>query len=195
MALPEWHPPNRIPPSPERQGEESTAPIYSAVGQALSEWEFVESALIKLFQLLCETDSFAACRAYGTIMGPKSRADAIDAAAEVFFENRDQIDLDAVYDITTAYSRASTYRNHVAHGVAVQPHAHGYFLCPPSYAKKKFAIPDPAGKWALGAEYFYRVADIDNCKNRFGIIRDEIMQTLVRLNEKYRVLEFHRFHP
>ncbi len=63
---PGWKPPSKMVASAAYAGEESTSVIHEAVGRALGTWEHAESALIKLYQLLCETKSLAACRAYGT---------------------------------------------------------------------------------------------------------------------------------
>jgi hypothetical protein len=194
MVLAIWHPPTRKLPSTSNLGEESPSILHDAVGRALSRWEHLDSECIKLFQLFCETPRFAACRAYGTILGARARADALEAAAEVFFEKRDQAELSDVLSVLRAYKVASTYRNNIAHGIAVQPHEHRYFLCPPSYVQKKFEYPHPK-KWALAAAYFYKVKDIDSCAARFEAIREEIAMTVARLNRKYRVLQPSDFHP
>lgn len=93
---PTWTAPPKIIPSESFYGEASTTPIHEAVGQALSTWEHMESGLIKLFQLLCETKSFAACRAYGTLDSAFSRQLALTYAAEEFFTSRDKDDFSKV---------------------------------------------------------------------------------------------------
>ena len=194
MVLPIWNPPGRVLPSEKHKGEIERITILSAVGEALSTWEHAESALIKLFQLLCETKSFAACRAYGTIRGVPARGDALEAAAEVFF-HRDRSELKEVTDLIRAYVKAGSYRNNIAHGIAVQPHSPGYFLCPPSYAKKKMDHPDPRKQWGLGAHYFYKAKQIDDCRDRFLAILKEAMRLAMSLNDKYKVLKPAEFHP
>jgi hypothetical protein len=182
-------------PSDDFQGEESTAPIHKAVGRALSMWEHAESANIKLFQLLCETKSFAACRAYGTLDSVFARHLAIRYAAEEFFVSRDKKDFSHLKKLVNVYNDTGQYRNQIAHGMAVQPHAHGYFLCPPSYASRRRQTPRPKERWALGADYFYRVKEIDHICLRFEQILKSTMTLVMYLNEKYSVLEGWEFHP
>ena len=74
-------------------GEEKTSVIHEVVGPALGTWEHAESALIKLYQILCETKSLAACRAYGTTESVPARYFALRYAAKEFFANRDKNDL------------------------------------------------------------------------------------------------------
>ncbi len=190
-----WKPPSRIVPSEAFQGEESTAPIHEAVGRALSMWKHTESGNIKLFQLLCEAKSFAACRAYGTLDSVFSRHLAIRYAAEEFFMSRDEKDFANLKKLINVYSNTGQYRNQIAHGMAVQPHAHGYFLCPPSYASRRREPPRPKERWALGADYFYRVKKIDYIGVRFDQILKSTMTLVMYLNVKYSVLEGGEFHP
>ena len=165
--LPPWSPPAREQPSPEFHGETTTAVIHEAVGRALSMWEHVESVLIKLFQLLCETESLAAPRAYGTPTSAHARQSALIYAAEEFFARRDTQDQELVLGYSKAYVAASAYRNQIAHGMAMQPHEFGCFLCPPSYAGRRRETPYPTQQWAFGAKYFYRVQEIDRIRDRF----------------------------
>ena len=192
---PSWEKPPKVMPSESFHGEVSTAPIHEAVGRALSAWEHAESANIKLFQLLCETKSFAACRAYGTLDSVFARHLAIRYAAEEFFMSRDGKDFTHLKKLIRDYNNAGQYRNQIAHGMAVQPHAHGYFLCPPSYASRRRVMPRPKERWALGADYFYRVKEIDYIRLRFDQILKSTMTLVMYLNEKYSVLEGHEFHP
>jgi hypothetical protein len=195
MAIPNWNPPQYKLPAGNYVGEAATAPIHSAVGRALSEWEHMESALIKLFQLLCETTSFAACRAYGSMVSASGRAEALKMASAEFFLNRDAADESQVIVLIKAYINASSYRNNIAHGMAVQPHAHGYWLCAPSYASRKRDRADPRSQWGLGSHYFYKVSHIDHCRDRFSAILEEAMRLALSLNDKYEILEPGQFHP
>lgn len=116
-------------------------------------------------------------------------------AAEEFFASRDETDLRLVASLLKSYNDAAPYRNQIAHGIAVQPHAFGYFLCPPSYASRRMDTPYPAQLWGFGASYFYRVADIDRCGDHFEEILKASMSMLLYLNDKYKVLEYAEFHP
>lgn len=169
--------------------------IHEAVGRALSTWEHTESALIKLYQLLCETKSLAACRAYGTAESVFARFLAQKYAAEEFFARRDASDLRPVVSLLRVYNDAAPYRNQIAHGMAVQPHAFGYFLCPPSYASRRRDTPYPTQRWGLGASYFYRVSEIDQCRDHFEEILRATMSMVLYLNDKYQSLEYGDLHP
>lgn len=192
---PTWTAPPKIIPSESFYGEASTAPIHEAVGRALSTWEHMESGLIKLFQLLCETKSFAACRAYGTLDSAFSRQLALTYAAEEFFVSRDKDDFSKVKTLIKIYNDALKYRNRVAHGMAVQPHSFGYFLCPPSYASRRRVTPYPTERWGFGADYFYRVNEIDHIRLRFEQLLAAAMSLVLFLNDKYKILGNGEFHP
>lgn len=194
-APPAWTAPLKKVASATYLGEEGTPVIHTAVGRALSTWEHAESALIKLYQLLCETKSLAACRAYGTAESVFARFLAQKYAAEEFFENRDPNDLRVVVSLLKTYNDAAPYRNQIAHGMAVQPHAFGYFLCPASYASRRRDTPYPTQLWGLGASYFYRAAEIDHCQDHFENILKASMSLVLYLNEKYQVLDPGDLHP
>ena len=193
--LPAWHSPSKTNPSLTFVGETSTEPIHQAVGRALSSWEQAESGFVKLFQLLCETKSFAACRAYGTIENQFGRYLALKYAAEEFFASREQSDLKITETLLKTYSNSGKYRNELAHGMAAQPHAFGYFLCPPSYAARRRNSPNPYGLWGLDADYFYRVVEINCFTERFTQILNSTMSLVLYLNEKYEILHLSDFHP
>jgi hypothetical protein len=85
MSLPKWQPPKTQKPSGQNRGESEKAPIFEAVGRALSEWEHAEMAMARLFGALIESESDAAALAYGTINGANGRREAISYASEEFF--------------------------------------------------------------------------------------------------------------
>lgn len=192
---PDWKAPSKEMPSENYHGESSTSVIHEAVGRALSTWEHSESAFIKLYRLLCETRSLAACRAYGTEESVFARFLAQKYAAEEFFCNRDESDLKFVLSLLKVYNNSAPYRNQIAHGMAVQPHGYGYFLCPASYASRRRETPYPNQLWGLGASYFYRVSEIDHCQKHFENLLNSAMSMALYLNEKYKILEPGEFHP
>jgi hypothetical protein len=103
MALPIWHPPARIEPSPMHSGEPTKEVLHKAVGSALSEWERLEIAMADLFGCLVETSSAAAQRAYGTLFGVNARHDAIEAALIEFFWYRPDPIVDDLFKLLRAY--------------------------------------------------------------------------------------------
>lgn len=189
--------PDRVLPSPEYHGEVSTDPIHQAVGRALSTWEHAQSAWAKAFQLFCETKSLAAVRAFGTVESVASKNYALRYAALEFFATREASDAALTKALLAVHSKSSEFRNQIAHGMALQPHAHGYFLCPASYAtKQRKARPAyPTEQWGLGADYFYRVQEIDLFCAHFEDILSAVMSLVMYLNEKYGVIDPGEFHP
>lgn len=192
-----FKPPKRVLPSPQHHGEISTALIHQAVGRALSTWEHAESAWAKAFQLFCEARSLAAVRAFGTIESVASKNYALRYAAQEFFATREESDATLTKELLRIQSKASEFRNQIAHGMALQPHAYGYFLCPASYATKqrKTRPAYPTEQWGLGADYFYRVKEIDLFNAHFEEILSAVMALITYLNEKYGIIESGDFHP
>ena len=192
-----FKPPKRMLPSADYPGESSTAPIHQAVGRALSSWEHAESAWAKAFQLFCEARSLAAVRAFGTIESVASKSYALRFAALEFFAARAPADAKLTKALLNVYSKASEFRNQIAHGMALQPHAHGYFLCPASYAAKqrRTRLAYPSEQWGLGADYFYRAQEIDLFRDHFQNILSAVMSLVMYLNEKYAAIEPGEFHP
>jgi hypothetical protein len=173
MALPIWHPPVSRWVDGMR-GEDSNDLLYFAVGQALNEWERLESTLAFLFGRLCESHSIATRRAYGT--SGRGRKNALEAAIKEFFRDRDDAKRDNFDELLKEYSKASEYRNHLAHGICnaiVSSADHsGWFLCRPQYVMKG----DRQGIVRQGitdADYVYRASHIGQCYVRFGQLADE----------------------
>lgn len=195
---PSFKMPSRTEPSEKFHGEDSTIPIYEAVGRALSAWEHTESVWARAFQLFCESPSLAAVRSYGTIESVASKHYLLRYAALEFFAKRDSADATSVNALLKVHQKASEYRNQIAHGMAVQPyHGFGYFLCPPSYATKSWKTrpPHPHREWALGADYFYRAKDIDLFATHCEKILESLMSLIWDLNSKYKIIEVGNFHP
>jgi hypothetical protein len=203
MTLPEWEPHLKIEPAPGHRGESSVEPLYFAVGNALSRWEHLESGLTRLFQLMCESPSFAACRAYGVLDSPFTKAAMLHAATEVFFANRNALESAYRSDLKTlysAYGKAQQFRNNIAHGIGVgyflKEGGHsGYFLSPPSYSTRKVAKIDPNEVYLLGASYWYKANDIDHYAKRFTDMLAEVMRLIAAINNHYHVLKDSQLHP
>jgi hypothetical protein len=200
MTLAKWTAPEKKIPSETHSGHATPEPIYTAVGRALSRWEHLESGLTRLFQILCETPSLAACRAYGTVESCSLKAQMLRSAATVFFDTREP---DAEHnqgfkDLVAAYEKAQEIRNNIAHGMVtgymrVGARNHGYYLCPPSGATKK--IKRENKPYFEKIAYFYDANDIDNCAERFTSLLNEAMGLILSLNNKYAVLTNSQFHP
>ena len=200
MMISDWDPPppNRK-PSLTYAGELSLDVLYPAVGNAISRWEHMESGLIGLFQLMCETPKLNAYRAYSTIISSTGRCGAIRAAASVFFKTRDVADFQPIDKLLKAVATAAGYRNNIAHGIVVGmregPDFLGYYVTSPSYGPKSTEVPYPDGDWWLGAKYFYRKSDVDHCAQRFEEILSITMQNVVNLNAKFGIMKTEDMHP
>ena len=203
MTIPKWEPTKFVRPSPSHKGEIAPEVVYVEVGRALHAWEHAESALTRLFQVFCESTSIAACRAYGVIESPFTKAQTLRQTAEAFFGRRDLSDSEDYADaksLIAAYENGSKYRNNIAHGMTVGHHladnSHsGYFLCPPSYTSKKVKRHATTEVYLLGAEYFYTARDVLHYTERFRVILAEAMRIASNLNEKHSVLPVGELHP
>jgi hypothetical protein len=201
MTLAKWIPPEKKIPSKNHPGHITQEPIYAAVGLALSRWEHLESGLTRLFQLLCETPSIAACRAYGTVDSSFLKAQMLRSAATVFFDTRQPFDEEhstEVKNLLSAYEKAQETRNNIAHGMVtgyarVGENPHGYFLCPPSGATKK--IKRGNKPYLEKIEYFYDATEIGHCAERFTSLLNETMRLILSINKKHAVLTGLQFHP
>jgi hypothetical protein len=110
-----WDPP----PSPEI-GDKSADDTFLAVGKALTEWEKLESAFSRLFGgfLGMGDHSLAASRAYGSVLTFRGRSEMVTAAAEAFYFEKPDADLERVTkEIIKRSIGFSARRNEIAHGV------------------------------------------------------------------------------
>jgi hypothetical protein len=196
IPAPPWDAPKFAKPSPAFRGEQSTEPVHFAVGRALSSWEHAVEALVKLYQVLCESsDALEIYREFKSWGANHQREQMIGKKAEQFFSRRDTDDLVVTRILLSYFKLAVVFRHRIAHGVAVQPHEFGYFLCPPSFSKDREEAPDPRVEWGYGAQYFYRVLEIDQCRSRFGELMGASMSLALYLNEKYAIIDPRDFHP
>jgi len=151
-------------------GEPNADPIYLAVAKALSQWERAEEGFATLFQILIETRSEAAARAYRSITNSTGRRQALRSAAEVTFTEKSIIEADReeFKDLITHFERASSRRDDIAHGIVmyesvsaedgklIQPS--GWFLLVPYYnTSRTFAFPQETSD-----VFWYRGKYIDN---------------------------------
>jgi hypothetical protein len=202
MALSTWKATESKLPSPTHRGEASPETIYVEVGRALSQWEHFESGLTRLFQVLCETPHFAACRAYGVVESSFTKSTMLRAASDAFFSRRNSFDTEYHKDMKklfAVYQDSQQYRNNIAHGMAVGFHLldgsfSGYFLSPPSYATKKIKdIPNQV--YLFGAAYWYNAKDTEHYAKRFSDLLKETMKLIQDVNKKYAVLKDSQLHP
>jgi hypothetical protein len=203
MPIEKFQPTKFLEPSLTYKGEVSPEHIYVGVGRALHCWEHMESALIRLFQVLCESRSIAACRAYGMIESSFTKHQVLRQASEAFFGAHQPFDKTNDADTTallTSYQTAFQYRNNIAHGMTVGFYLDGgvhsgYFLCPPSYASKKVKRHKPNVIYLRGASYFYNAKDLTHYADEFTKLLNEAVRIAHLINEKYNVLPLGELHP
>jgi len=167
-------------------GEPNADPIYLAVGKALSQWERAEEGFAILFQILIETRSEAATRAYGSITNSAGRRQALRSAAEVTFTEKSIVEADReeFKDLLAHFERASSRRDDIAHGIVmhesvsgedgklVQPA--GWLLLVPDYnTSRTFAFPQETGDvfWYRG-KYRYNGLDVMIFRQKFKLLTE-----------------------
>jgi hypothetical protein len=195
-ALPEkvnpWDPPHAL------QGDANESAIYETIGRSLTDWEFVEEALARIFAALVGTVAYPragpAVRAYGSIIGFKARADMIRAAGETFFQSANapqfQVEFD---DLMTECLQWSNRRNDIAHG-RVWPSAEiGHLLFPALYATKKY-------RPAQTPAYSYSSKEIKRAALGFQDLYDRLSELAGNLEAQNRawsarLRQLHATHP
>ncbi|HMN73313.1 MAG TPA: hypothetical protein PKA55_15745 [Rhodoblastus sp.] len=96
--------------------------VYKWVGKCLSEWEHVESALARLYDLLLDKKSpSAASRRYGEPRLFDDRAALVERAADRHFVKHPDERLKAeVLDLLSRLREAYEQRDEIAHGMVVR---------------------------------------------------------------------------
>lgn len=179
-----WDRPER---KPRGDGRDST--IYRAVGAALSQWEQLESTISDIFAALVESKSQAASRAYGNIASSVGRIQALDCAAEIFFETHQNIDRSAYISMVKVVGSAAPRRNDFAHGTvkiyaAKNVIGGGHYLVAPDYNTRRtdafisFPVGDKEGEdpfsWAP-SNYAFTAAQITVFTKRFARLEREAL--------------------
>jgi hypothetical protein len=144
-------------PPPVIVGDVDNNITYAAVGRALSNWEAFEGYMSLIFSVIVGAghDSLAASRAYGSVVSFNGRHEMLVAAAEAYFSNYTDANLQiSLAAILKEAKLASPRRNEIAHGI-VQPISGGhpsitYALVPAYYATNKRNL-DRSPKYAYSS--------------------------------------------
>jgi hypothetical protein len=154
-------------------GNANADDVYQAVGRALSAWETTEEDFAALFNALITPlhMSFALRRSYGNIAAARGRNEIIGTAADVFFRNFPDKDLQTrLRALLKKYSDAGARRNEIAYGV-VAGHVwessksfSGFFLGPSFWNTNKRGVK-------LEPAYMYNVEMITNLTEQFVQLR------------------------
>src|SRR5258708_29312166 len=106
-------------PDTRKHGDATAEPIFTAVGQALTQWEAAESAYAFIFsQFMFGGQMHSAERVYGSIISAGGRRDALTTVAEVFFHwhkvsDADRSDFKA---LISHHKKATVLRHDISHG-------------------------------------------------------------------------------
>jgi hypothetical protein len=146
-------------PSPRGDADENT--IFNAVGRALTEWEYVETACARLFAVFVsahqrKTYHAPAVRAYGCVISFKSKSEMLRLAAAAYFDKRKTKRTafeQRLKHLLTDYNNYSDRRNEIAHGCVKsvfitertnkkgrRPGGIGLYLLPSFYNPRKFKM-------------------------------------------------------
>ncbi|MEN0652361.1 MULTISPECIES: hypothetical protein [Hyphobacterium] len=170
---------------PDVESRDTEDAIAWAVGQALNEWEGMESAFAACYGRFCQDSSGIAYASYGTVTSSRARGMMIGQAIERCPPWLEQCatNLRPLLDLAGKFAER---RNELAHGYIVgfdSGDAHSYFLVPAAYATRyqlsrtkleqvvKEQLTSPAdllGRIKLAAgEYAYSAAQILYYRDRF----------------------------
>jgi hypothetical protein len=110
------------------------------VGAALSAWEKLEWQISRVFGILCETQTTAAQRAYGSAASHGARNDMLREAGEVYF-HRHPAHKETFRQLLEEFGKLAGRRNDIAHGCVVRRanvgSGHGHWLEPLDYNSRK----------------------------------------------------------
>jgi hypothetical protein len=123
-----------IPPIPIA-GDVDDQAIFTAVGIALSQWEYFEGYLGEIYSFLIgsKTQTSPAMRAYGSVSSFSTRIDMIRAAASSYFTIKNEPYLEELKQVLDEAKSFSPRRNDIAHGI-LQPFTKPSGLGPQTYA-------------------------------------------------------------
>jgi hypothetical protein len=172
---------DHIPPA--TRGDRTATPIFTAVGQIMSAWEFIEFDLSEMFEIFTGGRASSkgmspALRAYGTIINFRSRKEMLSAAAKVFFKANPRTRLERPFK--SALKKCNGWadrRNEVAHGIVLKlSGAKGYLLYPSPYNSRKYPIDQPK------AIFQYRASQIRKFTTALAKLRRQTRNLVTRLD-------------
>lgn len=169
-------------------GNKSETEIFTAVGRALSHWEFVEQEIAGLFTLVtmgkyCDPVA-PAIRAYSSVASSHNRIQMVRAALDGWLHEWKQFAFgDQVITILNECSGWAGRRNDIAHGMAdryLDEFEKGWFLVPGLYNIKS----RPLGRRAA---YRYNAAIIDGFAEHFMELHGRLSEITSVMGEWHRI--------
>jgi hypothetical protein len=134
-------------------GDADLTPIFTAVGESLTEWEELQVALVHLHCAVVNDHRWETMRALGVLDSVIPRVMMIDAAAEAVFGKGSDL-FRRVKAVTDEVAQFNQRRNDIAHGTAMEfatETLRGNFLVPSIMATKKTTF----GKGTLEIESYF----------------------------------------
>jgi hypothetical protein len=186
-------------------GSATAEEVYQAVGHALSKWEFAETQFSDLY--LCFIDAYygrpygisprrAALRAYGSVVSFASRAEIVETAGKVFFNERRRPlnDREANARVLEYEKRVSVElvpllkelrgfcarRNEIAHGIVGGARGQ-FYLSPSDFNPRKRPLTVERRTQFESALYHYSADDIDYYRREFERLAQKILDYIERV--------------
>lgn len=140
---------SRVPFAPyplAARGDDSTAQLFQAAGEAITSWELFEESMANIFNTLVRPSHLcpAAERAFLAITAPGTRRAMLAESGKVFFRFFSDADLNLSFQkLLKSYDKGSQRRNEIAHGYVSGhinpgiPDFSGYYLGPHFKSSKK----------------------------------------------------------
>jgi hypothetical protein len=169
------------PPSRDK-GDATPDLIHQSMGHALTLWEGIEYHFVGLFCHFIEPrDARAASRAYGSVSSSQGRMEALDNAAEVYFQlHQVSEDLEKEFKlIRRHFDKARGLRNDIAHAITMDfmfgggDDTAGNFLLPAMYGTRKTTafVPDDGDRFSiLRSKYRFTAEDIRLIITKFRLL-------------------------
>ncbi len=193
-AVPKNHIYDR-PPIPKK-GSRSAKVIHTAVGDALTAWEFLEMEYAGVFDVLMgvKTPSHASHRAYGAVMVSSTRREMLAAAAEAFFSVFPDTNAEKeTTDVIKLHEKLAPRRNDIAHGIvqafssrlAHLPNAKETWCLFPAYTTTKAVHIGKEGRFPFEPKYAFTAQEI----RRFAAYFRATRPAVAGLTETLRKLQ------
>jgi hypothetical protein len=167
-------------------GEMSTETIFTAVGRALSQWEYFEGYLGEVYCYLIGSPSQTspAMRSYGSVTVNSTRTEMIKSAANAYFITNNIPQLTELNAMLNKARNFSARRNDIAHGI-VQPFAQPNGLAPQTFAlvpsrhatkRKRLEFNLVDNKFDTVYEYAYTSKEINYFRDCFDGLANEAIK-------------------
>ena len=168
-------------------GDSDFDSLYPAVGKALNNWEHAEGSLAHLFGTIIRPsrNSYAARRAYGSIVTARGRKEMLESVAAVFFRNfQDEAAEKKTKTLLTHYQDAAARRNELAHGIVGGDKDDdgkflGYFVVPSAWNTNKRGLDS-------GIKYRYSTKEIKVLQGLFNDLGGRAISVADAIDEVFR---------